>query len=330
MYAGRKVEEASVGRAVRPPAASLHARACSARCRSSARRWPRADAAGWRKFPARCRACATPIVGCAFAGRCPLATELCRQRGAGRRRGRRRGTCVACHCTRRRRGGMSAHAARGHRPGEAFPGQGGLFGGGAARSRGRWRLASRIDRGETLSAGGRERLRQVHRRARRSCGCCDPTDGRGVARRASASTTCRERSCGRCAGACRWCSRTRSPASTRAMRVRDIIAEPIVQFRPRLAAAELEDRVAALMDKVRLPRDAHAAAAARVLRRPAPAHRHRARAGAGRRPDHLRRGGLGARRLGEGADRQPAAPTCRTSSGWRCCSSATTSRSSST
>ena len=45
---------------------------------------------------------------------------------------------------------------------------------------------------------------------------------------------------------------------------------------------------------------------ARILRRPAPAHRHRPRAGAGRGPDHLRRGGVGAGRFGEGADHQPA------------------------
>ena len=38
-------------------------------------------------------------------------------------------------------------------------------------------------------------------------------------------------------------------------RVRDIIAEPIVNF-GRASGSELEDRVAALMDKVRLPRDA--------------------------------------------------------------------------
>ena len=38
MYAGRMVEEAPVAAAVRPAAAPLHARACSERCRSSARR----------------------------------------------------------------------------------------------------------------------------------------------------------------------------------------------------------------------------------------------------------------------------------------------------
>ena len=45
---------------------------------------------------------------------------------------------------------------------------------------------------------------------------------------------------------------------------------------------------------------------ARVLRRPAPADRHRARARGQPEADRLRRAGLGARRLGAGADPEPA------------------------
>ena len=45
---------------------------------------------------------------------------------------------------------------------------------------------------------------------------------------------------------------------------------------------------------------------ARVLRRPAPAHRHRARARAGAEPHHLRRAGVGARRVDPGAGGQRA------------------------
>ena len=40
------------------------------------------------------------------------------------------------------------------------------------------------------------------------------------------------------------------------MRVRDVLAEPMANFGIATNAAELDDRVAALMDKVRLPRDA--------------------------------------------------------------------------
>ena len=70
--------------------------------------------------------------------------------------------------------------------------------------------------------------------------------------------------------------------------------------------------------------------AARILGRPAPAHRHRPGARRGTRTDRLRRGGLGARRLRQGADRQPAAGSAAASSASRCSSSATIWRSSST
>jgi ABC-type dipeptide/oligopeptide/nickel transport system ATPase subunit len=66
------------------------------------------------------------------------------------------------------------------------------------------------------------------------------------------------------------------------MRVRDILAEPIRNFGLARSSAELEARVAAL-------------------------HLHRKGPRGGTRTDRLRRGGLGSRRLGQGADRQPAA-----------------------
>ena len=90
------------------------------------------------------------------------------------------------------------------------------------------------------------------------------------------------------------------------MRVRDILAEPIRNFGLAKSATDLETRVTALMDTVRLPRGAQPQAA-RILRRPASAHRYRAGARSRARADRLRRGGLGARRLGPGPDRQSAA-----------------------
>ena len=79
-----------------------------------------------------------------------------------------------------------------------------------------------------------------------------------------------------------------------------------------------------------------AALSARVLRRPAAAHRHRPRAGAQPEDHRRRRGGVGARRLDPGADRQPAArpagrvralATCSSRTTWRWSSgSATASR----
>ena len=67
----------------------------------------------------------------------------------------------------------------------------------------------------------------------------------------------RRRAAAACAGACRWSSRTRSPALNPRMRVRDILAEPIRNFglaksprRPRARGSR------ALLDTVGLPRDA--------------------------------------------------------------------------
>ena len=114
------------------------------------------------------------------------------------------------------------------------------------------------------------------------------------------------------------------------MRVRAILAEPIRNFGLAKSSAELEAKVASLMDTVRLPRDA-------LNRRPhefSGGQRQRiciARALAAEPElDRLRRGGLGARRLGQGADRQPAAGSAAANSASRCCSSAMTLRSSST
>jgi peptide/nickel transport system ATP-binding protein len=96
-----------------------------------------------------------------------------------------------------------------------------------------------------------------------------------------------------------------SPASIRVMRVRDLLAEPIRNFALAKSAADWSaDR--RLLDKVRLPREAsrrwpHEFSGGQRQRigiaarsRPSPTHR-------------LRRGGLGARCFGQGADRQPAA-----------------------
>ena len=75
MYAGRKVEEAPVGRAVRPPGASLYARPDGLD--------PAADGASTRKrrlaeIPGIVPSLREPIEGCAFAPRCAYAVERCR------------------------------------------------------------------------------------------------------------------------------------------------------------------------------------------------------------------------------------------------------------
>ena len=78
MYAGRKVEEAPVARSVPHAAPSLYARACSARCRSSAPRSPASDTR-LAEIPGIVPSLKERIAGCVFAGRCPRVDELCRQ-----------------------------------------------------------------------------------------------------------------------------------------------------------------------------------------------------------------------------------------------------------
>ena len=90
MYAGRKVEEAPVGAAVPPPAASLYRG--PARLGAAARRDAAPAPAPPRlaEIPGMVPSLREPIPGCAFAPRCAFATELCRARGAGASRKRAR------------------------------------------------------------------------------------------------------------------------------------------------------------------------------------------------------------------------------------------------
>ena len=101
MYAGRKVEEGAGRGDLRPSAASLYARACWVRCRSSVRRWWMADAASWRRFTGLVPSLRQKIVGCPFAGRCPMATELC-SRVAPAIETKAPDHLVACHYAERR------------------------------------------------------------------------------------------------------------------------------------------------------------------------------------------------------------------------------------
>ena len=91
------------------------------------------------------------------------------------------------------------------------------------------------------------------------------------------------------------------------MRVRDILAEPIRNFGLAKTPAEIDGAGRGAAGQGAPAARRRRPLAARVLRRPAPAHRHRPRARRRARAHRLRRGGLGARRLGQGADRQPAA-----------------------
>ena len=105
MYAGRKVEEG--------PVEEIFARPLHPYTRGLLGSVPKLGSSlvdGGRaklaEIPGLVPSLRQKIVGCAFAGRCPMATELCR---ASRRRSRprRRDHLVACHYAETAHGGMS-------------------------------------------------------------------------------------------------------------------------------------------------------------------------------------------------------------------------------
>ena len=125
------------------------------------------------------------------------------------------------------------------------------------------------------------------------------------------------------AGPARWrgCPQAAAPRDLRALRQRMqmIFQDPFASLNPRMTVgaaiaepsaprarvrSQARDKVADLLRRVGLTPDMAIALPARILRRPAPAHLHRARAGARAEADRRRRGGLGARRLGQGAGGQ--------------------------
>ena len=60
--------------------------------------------------------------------------------------------------------------------------------------------------------------------------------------------------CARCAGRCRWCSRTPTPRSTPRLSARRIVAEPLENY-SEIPRAEIEERVRALFGRVGLRPD---------------------------------------------------------------------------
>ena len=81
------------------------------------------------------------------------------------------------------------------------------------------------------------------------------------------------------------------------------VAQPLVIAGWKTDATDRAGRDAAALGRPAVRRQA--ALSARILRRPAPAHRHRPRAGAQSQAHHLRRAGVGARRVGARPGDQP-------------------------
>ena len=91
-------------------------------------------------------------------------------------------------------------------------------------------------------------------------------------------------------------------------RVGQIVGDPL-ELHGLAKGAELKRRVQELLDRVGLNPEHYNRYPARVLRRAAPAHRHREGAGSASEVDRRRRTGVGPRRVGAGADHQPAQGT---------------------
>ena len=173
MYAGRKVEEGAGARYLRPPAASLHARPAR---RGAEARLVAARRTGARKLteiPGLVPSLREPIVGCAFAGRCPLATELCRR--TSRRRWRRRRPAISRLPLRGTRdcwaddAGSSGPLLEVDELKKHFPLHGGLLGARTARGPcGRRRHLRHRARRDAV-AGGRDAVAASPPWARRSC-----------------------------------------------------------------------------------------------------------------------------------------------------------------
>ena len=109
-------------------------------------------------------------------------------------------------------------------------------------------------------------------------------------------------------------------------RVSEIVEEPLAAYGVG-TRAERRQRVREVLDRVGLDPDAHGRRRPRRLSGgQAPARRHRSRAGARPGADHLRRGGLLARRADPGAGAQPVRGAAGRPRASRTCSSRTTSR----
>ena len=309
MYAGRIVEKRPGARDLPRPRASRTRAACWRRCPAAR------PASGCARSKARCRCSATLPPGCAFNPRCPDRFEPCttapppdyavgpEQRAkcylhdAG---DRSRTIALATVATRR-----PADAARRSRaPRQALHARRAACFAPAPRSRAVDDVSFTIDEGETFGLVGESGSGKT------TTGRCmlrliEPTSGevrfRGedvLALLAAAAARGAPRHADRLSGSVL----VAQPAHARAA---TIVEEPLIIHRLG-ARAERRARVAELFELVGLEPGAPRALSARVQRRPAPADRPGARARAQPVVRHPRRAGLGARRVGAGAGRQPA------------------------
>ena len=275
MYAGQVVEDGGGAADLRAAAPPVHRGA--ARRAARAQRRPAPAAA---RSAASCPAPTTGRRGCLLSPRCPYVQAALPGRAAGPVRARRRPARAASsrcrrHAERRapeRDERRADRGARGRGADQALPRRRRLSraAGAGARARRRVVLARRRPH---AGRGRRVGLRQEHAGAPgRRCSSADrrpPAHRRRRRRRGR-----RDDAQGACDAPCRWCSRTRSPASTRARRSARR-SRSRWRSTPTLPRPSAPSGRGAMLGRVGLRPEHDGALSAHVLRRTAAAHRDR-------------------------------------------------------
>ena len=202
-----------------------------------------------------------PIVGCAFAGRCPMVTDLCRK-VAPAIEPKTYAHSVACHYAGEKVAETVVRmSGRPHSPllevnalKKHFPIHGGLLGQVTAKVYAVDGVTFDIRRGETLSLVGESGCGKSTV-GKRSCACSSLTDGE-VYLDGERIDNMRAGKLQDDAQAVQVVFQDPFSSLNPRMKVRDILAEPLVNFGMASGSRDLTAKVEALMDKVRLPRDA--------------------------------------------------------------------------